>query len=373
MKALYKNRVMSYLKKIVISTFIICLLSITSYASFEQELVNNEFIDQRVKNIMIQNNNNGSSLNLTLIQNNVSKLMKILQEKYKGTMLTSTNPQSEQEKISYALGLLYRYLCEHKTYFIEKYDTKDFYVPGSDIAIQRWKCYADSSLTYQEAIRYYTLPDVGTLQTVHIPLSDKLWYQYDGFENYLNGDLLDIASEDFFFEWYAPVDIVPLVDLTSTLIAQKWEQMFDKMKVFAYVETSQFPFFGDKVMIAVLAKKWDNYIKITSPYGKIRYPELGNISLLVKSLFQNSVQDKIGENIVSPKYFDTYYDRVLTEQALENTTAQKYKVMQYLTSLWEFDMYPQGYIDFIVEQLKKDAGLMLMLQFYAQSLDPLLK
>ncbi len=374
LEALYKNRVMLYIKKFIISIFVICIVSITnSYASFNQELLNNDLVDQRVKNIMIQNNNNGSSLNLTLIENNISKLTKILQEKYKWVIVSSSNPKSEQEKISYALGLLYRYLCEHKNYFIQKYDTKNFYYPDIDVEPQRWSCYSDSTLLYQEAIRYYTLPDVWTLQTIHVPLANKLWYNFDGFEQYLNGDLLDIASESFFFEWYARVDIVPLVDLTQSQIAKKWSRLFDKMKVFAYVETSQFPFFWDKVMIAVLAKQWDNYIKITTPYEKIRYSQLWNISLLVQSLFQYSVQDKIGQDIVSPQHFDTYYDRVLVEQWLDSTTSQKYKVMQYLTTLWEFDTYPQWYIDFVVEQLKKDAGLMLMLQFYAQSLDPLVK
>jgi hypothetical protein len=83
-----------------------------------------------------------------------------------------------------------------------------------------------------------------------------------------------MRSEQFFFEEIAPVDIVPLLDLTDTPLGHQWADKFDKVKVIAYVETTRYPFFDDNIMIAVLARKGDNYIKIVTPYGKIQSPSL---------------------------------------------------------------------------------------------------
>lgn len=136
------------------------------------------------------------------------------------------------------------------------------------------------------------------------------------------------------------------MDLTDTELWRRWKSKFDTMKIIAYVEATNYPFFDDNIMIAILAKKDDNYIKITTPYQKIRYKNLSNITTLVRELFTHSVQDGIWDTIVSNSYFDRYYDTVIKDLWLEDNSIQKNKVRQYLTILWQNNEEPQGYIDF---------------------------
>jgi hypothetical protein len=150
-----------------------------------------------------------------------------------------------------------------------------------------------------------------------------------------------MKSEQFFFEEHAPLDIIPLMDLTDTTLGRQWRNKFDAMKIIAYVETTNYPFFDDSIMIAILAKKDDNYIKITTPYQKIHYPAFANIMMLIKELFTRSVQDNIGDIIVSNSYFDNYYSTVLKDLGLDNNSIQKNKVRQYLTVLRQNDTEPQ--------------------------------
>ena len=58
---------------------------------------------------------------------------------------------------------------------IQSFDPAVFYSLDIDgIQSKMGACQEDTVLLYQEAIKYYVLPDVGTLQTVHIPLANKL-------------------------------------------------------------------------------------------------------------------------------------------------------------------------------------------------------
>jgi hypothetical protein len=141
------------------------------------------------------------------------------------------------------------------------------------------------------------------------------------------------------------------------------------IKIIAYVETANYPFFDDNIMIAVLAKKDDNYIKITTPYQKIRYKDLGNINILVKELFTRSVEDDVKNVVVSNTYFDNYYYAAIKKLKIEDSSVQKNKVRQYLTILRQNDLEPQGYIDFFVQSLKKDARLESLLYDHLETLN----
>lgn len=341
-----------------------------SYASLEQRILNDDVIDKRVKNLVDAPQKQGTSMAMTMIENNINKLISILTDKYKSQLVVTPTPVTEQEKLTTSLGLLSEYLCLQKSSVVKQFDTDVFYDPDiDDIVPKMWWCYMDNKLTYQEAINYYVVPNIGTLETVHIPLAQKLWYKLEWFESYLKWDILDMQSEQFFFEEHTTVDIVPLMNLTDTKLWRRRKDEFDMMKIIAYVETTNYPFFDDTIMIAVLAKKWDNYIKITTPYQKIRYKELWNITTLVKELFYRSVEHNIGDAVVSNLYFDQYYYTALKELRLEDSSVQKNKVRQYLTVLRQNDVEPQWYIDFFVQSLKKDTTFIELVESQLKPLD----
>lgn len=359
-------------KKVVLSVCLFAVsLSSLSYASLEDTISQDLMIDQRVKNILNNPKKQWTPMSMTIIKNTTNTIIKKLTEHYNGQLAVTATPYTEQEKMTRSVWLLNQYLCFHKNSVIQSFDPAVFYSLDIDgIQSKMGACQEDTVLLYQEAIKYYVLPDVGTLQTVHIPLANKLWYKLDGFESYLQGDLLDMQSEQFFFEEHTAMDIVPLMDLTDTKLWRQWNDEFDMMKIIAYVETTDYPFFDDTIMIAILAKKWDNYIKITTPYQKFHYKELWNITALVKELFANSVDTSIKDAIVSNTYFDQYYYTAIKNLKIEDSSIQKNKVRQYLTVLRQNSMEPQWYIDFFVQSLKKDTKLESLLYDHLETLNP---
>lgn len=372
MKTLYSLRVMNYCKKIIVYVFLLTISVFSySYANNEYDISHDELIDQRVKNLFNNPNKQWTLMGMTIIENNINKLIKWLVERYDGQFAVTTTPVTEQEKMTASVGRLSQYLCVQKNIVVQQFDADKRYTPDIDnIESKMWVCQENNNLLYQEAIKYYVLPDVGTLQTVYIPLANKLWYWLQWFESYLQGDLLDMQSEQFFFEEHTAVDIVPLMDLTDTKLWRRRKDEFDAMKIIAYVETSNYPFFDDTIMIAILAKKWDNYIKITTPYQKLRYKELWNINALVKELFTRSVEDDVKDIVVSNTYFDTYYYTALKDLHIDDSSLQKNKVRQYLTVLRQNNLEPQWYIDFFVQSLKKDTILESLLYDHLKTLSP---
>ncbi len=360
---------MNYSKKIIVN-FLLLIISVFSsaYANYDN-LLHDDLVDQKVKKLLNTSNTQWTLLSMSLITNNINVLIKWLTERYDGQFVFTPIPKTEQEKMTATVWLLSQYLCSQKNTILQQFDTDVWYDPDiKDVQSKMWACQEKNNLLYQEAIKYYVLPDVGTLQTVHIPLANKLWYKLEGFESYLQGDLLDMESEQFFFEEHTTVDIIPLMDLTDTKLWYKWKNEFDMIKIIAYVETTTYPFFGDTIMIAVLAKKWDNYIKITTPYQKLRYKELWNINILVKELFTRSLESDIKDAIVSNLHFDNYYYTVLKDLQIDDSALQKNKVRQYLTVLRQNNLEPQGYIDFFVQSLKKDARLESLLYDHLETL-----
>ena len=354
------------------NVFIITFLfSSIWFAQLDQKLLNDSMIDQRVKNLVDSHNKEWTLMSMTIIENNINKILALLTERYNWQLVVTETPNTEQEKMTYSLWLLSNYLCFNKNKIIEQFDWDVFYsIDINNIISKMGSCSYNNLPTYREAIKYYVLPEIGTLETVHIPLAKKLWYKLEWFESYLNGNLLDMKSDQFFFEEHTSVDIIPLMNLTDSDLWEEREDEFDVMKIIAYVETTNYPFFDDNIMIAVLAKKWDNYIKITTPYQKIRYKPLWNISLLVKELFYRSVQNNINDAVVSNIYFDSYYYNILRDLKLEDSSIQKNKVRQYLTVLRQNDIEPQWYIDFVVQSLKKDNTLKDLLEFHLEKLEP---
>jgi hypothetical protein len=373
-QVLYIVVIMNIFKRInaliVLSVF---LLSSCTLASLEQDLSISPLVDQRVKSIISHSNKMWTSMSILMIENNIDKLMQWFVDKYNSQWVITALPKTEQEKMTSSLWLLYQYLCLNKSLVIERFDEDIFYKPditSPELQTKMWWCYQNDNLLYQEAIRYYVLPDIGTLETVHIPLAKRLWYGLSGFDSYLRGDLLDMGSEKFFFEEYARANIIPLMDLSNSELWLKRKDKFDMMKIVAYVETTDYPFFDDKIIIAILAKKWDNYIKITTPYEKIRYPELWNIITIAKDLFYRSVEDGIKDKIVSNMNFDTYYYTSIQELVITDSLMQKNKVRQYLAVLRENDASPQWYVDFIAQSLKKDSKLIYLLESKLETLSP---
>ena len=372
LETLYCSRIMYYCKKFVLNVFIITFLfSSIWFAQLDQKLLNDSMIDQRVKNLVDSHSKEWTLMSMTMIENNINKILALLTERYNWQLVVTETPNTEQEKMTYSLWLLSNYLCFNKNKVIEQFDWDVFYsIDINNIISKMGSCSYNNLPTYREAIKYYVLPEIGTLETVHIPLAKKLWYKLEWFESYLNGNLLDMKSDQFFFEEHTSVDIIPLMNLTDSDLWEEREDEFDVMKIIAYVETTNYPFFDDNIMIAVLAKKWDNYIKITTPYQKIRYKPLWNISLLVKELFYRSVQNNINDAVVSNIYFDSYYYNILKDLKLEDSSIQKNKVRQYLTVLRQNDIEPQWYIDFVVQSLKKDNSLKDLLEFHLEKLEP---
>ncbi len=362
---------MNYCKKIILNVFlfIISLFSF-SYANVEYDILHDNLIDKKVKNLINNPTKQWKLMSIAIVENNINQLIKWLTERYDGQFVVTETPVTEQEKMTTTVWLLSQYLCSQKNTILQQFDNNKWYTLDIDsVQSKMWMCQKDNSLLYQEAIKYYVLPDVGTLQTIHIPLANKLGYTLQWFEQYLQGDLLDMQSEQFFFEEHASVDIVPLMDLTNTNLWRQWRNKFDMIKIIAYVETANYPFFDDNIMIAVLAKKDDNYIKITTPYQKIRYKDLGNINILVKELFTRSVEDDVKNVVVSNTYFDNYYYAAIKKLKIEDSSVQKNKVRQYLTILRQNDLEPQGYIDFFVQSLKKDARLESLLYDHLETLN----
>jgi hypothetical protein len=125
-------------------------------------------------------------------------------------------------------------------------------------------------------------------------------------------------------------------------------------------------------MIAVLARKGDNYIKIVTPYGKIQSPSLWRITTLIQLLFDSSVEDWSTDTVVLSQNFDRYYYTALKDLKIEDSLLQKHKVRQYLTMLRQNIDTPQWYIDFFAQSLKKDYNFIHGMQDELDKLQPFL-
>lgn len=125
-----------------------------------------------------------------LIQSNIAEIQSGLLEEYKGDMVFVDTPQTPQEVMSQAVDMLARYICIHKHTVLEEYGD-DFYVPDSDaddmVSVQG-AYYRNNTLLRQEGIRYYTLPDIGTLQTAPLSLLKDLGYSTKNLEEYIKSD-----------------------------------------------------------------------------------------------------------------------------------------------------------------------------------------
>ena len=73
---------------------------------------------------------------------------------------------------------------------------------------------------------------------------------------------------------------------------------FDDVKIIAYAETSTYPFIDGNVMIAIYALDDGHIIKITTPYGKLRYELLETVMNMTQQLFVYSIHENMRESIL---------------------------------------------------------------------------
>lgn len=359
-----------YFKVVVIVIVFISIVIPTSYAqdSTDRALIaSHPLISTRVKNI-VENSNEKlwNKRNILYVQNNITLLQQDLTKDYKWEMIITDNPQNNQESISQAMDVLARYLCLHRQTILDSFQDKKYYKPsfdGDTVEVTQGACYRNNTLLRQEGIRYYTLPGKGTLQTIPLSLLKDLGYSIQNLENYIDSDDITLISSDsFFFEGFANKDIIPLLNLTHTEGAKKWKRRFDAVKIVAYVESNNYPFVDGNVMIAIFAKKGDNLIKITTPYGQLQHELLQNIMTMTQGMFVYSVQEDIKDSIILSKYYDTIYATIAKDNNISQSTVIKNLVHYYLSALWQYDEQPAEFAKMLPWLLEKDLAFQMKLQ-----------
>ena len=359
------------------SRILIVTLSILTFTSFNSVyaqdsrdvtiMQQNPMISEKIRGVLESKKPLWDKKNIITIQNNISTLQKDLLEKYNGDMVITESPQTEQEIMSQAMDVLSRYLCLHRKNVLDNYK-KNFYKPslkfGTSNMVQG-VCYRNNTLLNQEGIQYYTIPDIGTLQTTPISLLKDLWYSTQNIENYLqSNDLSFDSSSAFFFESSSSTEIVPLIDLTSTESAKIWKRKFDQVKIIAYAETSNYPFVNGDIMVAILARKWDHFVKITTPYGKFHNDILEKVMTITQAMFTYSIHEDKRDAILLSKYYNNSYDYILSSLELnDDNKMMKNIVHYYLSALWQYDDQPQKFVDKVKNLVDKD----ILFQFRLES------
>lgn len=330
-------------------------------------MLENPMVSEKIKWVLDSKKPLGDKKNIITIQNNISVLQKDLLEKYNGDMVITETPETEQEVMSQAMDVLARYLCLHRKNVIDNYQQK-FYKPSlraENIDMMQGVCYRNNTLLNQEWIHYYTIPNVGTLQTAPISLLQDLWYSTKNIEQYLQSEELSFdSSSSFFFESSSSTEIIPLIDLTSTQSAKIWKRKFDQVKIIAYAETSTYPFVNGDIMVAVLARKWDHFVKITTPYGKFHNEILEKVMMITQAMFTYSIHEDKRDAILLSKYYNNAYDHTLASLELSNDNRMMKNIVHYyLSALWQYDDQPQKFVDKIKNLINKD----LLFQFRLES------
>lgn len=260
------------------------------------------------------------------------------------------------------VSLLYHSLCDHRDMIIQHYQIdRPYWFEHPDMVVYDGSCIDNNVVVQQEAIRYYTLPGIGTMQVVHKDLASELWYDLSGFEDYIRSTYLDVASEDIAFEWYSSTIFVPLVHLTDLPEAETLRQYFDTVKIVAYVDVEEYPFLHGKMTIALFATKGDYYIKITSPYEQNALSTLDQALWIANELFKQSVQEHLGDGVLGYHHFFSAYMSYIQEHGIVDSMHQQSLVRLYLKALRDHNENPQWYIDFVANQLKRDSNLHTML------------
>lgn len=338
-------------------------------------LMQNPMVSDKVKNLLTNGEKLWNKKSIMLIQSNIADIQARLLEEYKGDMVFVDTPQTSQEIMSQAVDMLSRYACIHKHTVLEDYGD-DFYIPpsSSDTMVSvKWACYRNNVLLRQEGIRYYTLPDIGTLQTAPLSLLKDLGYSTKNLEEYIKSDDLQWSQSDMFFlEGASNKEIVPLMNLTDTAAAKEWKREFDDVKIIAYAETSTYPFIDGNVMIAIYALDDGHIIKITTPYGKLRYELLETVMNMTQQLFVYSIHENMRESILLWKHYDTAYEKISDEHGYPQDNVMKNLVHYYLSALWQYDEQPQEFAKMIPSFVDKDLSFHLKVQSSLEALEAFL-
>lgn len=371
---------MSYYSRII--TIVVIIISIiipTTYAQDSTDraiIAEHPLISTRVKNIVDSQDKLWNKRSITFVQNNISLLQRDLNEKYEWEMIITENPQTEQESLSQAMDVLARYLCLHRQAVLQNYSEKNYYktISHNDMEITQGVCYRNTTLLNQEWIRYYTIPEVGTLQTIPLSLLKDLGYSTTNIEHYMQSDDIELtsSSDQFFFEWSSNKEIIPLLNLTPQEKNNPWNRKFDQLKIVAYTETINYPFVDGNIMIAIFAKKGDHLIKITTPYGKLYHEMLSTVMNMTQELFVHSIHENLRDSILLSQYYDLSYDKVLQDQGLIQDRVTKNLVHYYLSQLRQYDEQPQEFVKMIPWLINKDMLFYLKLQSTLEDLEAFL-
>ena len=369
---------MNYYCKIIIIVFLSIIIPHTYAQDSADRMIISEhpLISTRVKKIVDSEDKLWNKRSITFVQNNLSLLQKDLIEKYEGEMIVTDNPQTEQENISQAMDVLARYLCLHRQSVLQNYSEKDYYKVSSseDMEISQGVCYRNTTLLYQEGIRYYTLPEVGTLQTIPLSLLKDLGYSTTNLEKYMQSSEIEFtsSSDQFFFEGSSNKEIIPLLNLTPKEKNNIWNRKFDQVKIVAYVETTEYPFVDGNVMVAIFAKKWDHFIKITTPYGKLHHDLLSNVMKMTQKLFVYSIHENLRDSVLLSNYYDSAYMSVTTTEWITSTPILKNLVHYYLSALWQYDEQPEEFVKMLPGAIDKDLNFQIKIQSALEDLEAFL-
>lgn len=115
-------------------------------------------------------------------------------------------------------------------------------------------------------------------------------------------------------------------------------------------------------MIAILAKKGDNLIKITTPYGQLHHELLQNVMVMVQQMFEYSIHEDLKDSLLLSKYYDDVYTTFARENGINQNSIIKNLVHYYLSALWQYDEQPTEFAKMIPSLIEKDILFQIKLQ-----------
>ncbi len=337
-------------------------------------LKNSPQVEEWVKKILDWDSTHVDQSILWTISKTVGQSQQRLINEFDWEVILTTTPSNEHEELSKLVDSLSQYLCEKKQVVIGQFDQEEYYTPTlpKDIIVWTGECYNDGRMLHQEWIRYYTLPGIGTMQVMPLSLIKSLWYKTSDIERYLKRDGIayERASDQFFFDWITGDEIIPLLNLTSSLQHKKtWNRSFDQFKVVAYSTTNNYPFMNSDIMVSVFAKKWDNLIKITTPYGKYYHNTLDTVVSSVKKVFIYSIEKDLRESILAFSTFHSAYQQLMKDSPIAQDILTENLVHYYLSLLWKNDEQPEKFVRAMMWLVTKDRVLLQELQSWLAQLE----
>lgn len=306
---------------------------------------------------------------ILLLSTSLNDLYTEIYDVYSWVLVFNQFPSNKQELVSQAIDTISKQLCHVKQWIINSYtgDYYDFWFHkkikkrNKNLEVIKGHCYEDHILLQQEGILSYVLEDIWTFQTIPLDLLERLGYTWSTFIDYIASDRLEIGTGSIFFlDNHSLNTIVPLFEF-SDYLSKKFKSRFDIVKAIVYSETNDYPFVDGELTLAILAQKDGHLIKITTPYGSLYQETFSDIMSLVQQLFKYSVYDEIDDRIVLPQYFNSYYQKVRTDNNISSENFIKNLTHYYLSALRMYDDQVNEYIALVAQQLHQDIHLRVQL------------